>query len=101
MEIKKGNMGIILIYAVNLFARILVTALLIRALMSWFVGDMYSPLGKIYGLLISFTEPIVEPFRRLLSNFNTGMLDFSVLVAMLAVQFASNIIIRLIAIFLI
>ena len=83
-----------------MFTRILVTALLIRALMSWFVTDMYSPLGKIYGLLIRFTEPLVEPFRRLLSNFNTGMLDFSVLVAMLAIQFISNLIIRIIIIIL-
>lgn len=93
-------MTIILIYAISMFTRILVTALLIRALMSWFVTDMYSPLGKIYGLLIRFTEPLVEPFRRLLSNFNTGMLDFSVLVAMLAIQFISNLIIRIIIIIL-
>lgn len=90
----------ILAYAVYLFTEILMTALLVRALMSWFVRDMYSPIGKIYRVLISFTEPIVEPFRRLLSRFNTGMVDFSVLLAMVAIQFASNIIIRLIFMFL-
>ncbi len=93
-------MGVILIYAISLFTRILVTALLVRALMSWFVTDMYSPLGKIYGLLINFTEPLVAPFRRLLSNFNTGMLDFSVLIAMLAIQFISNLIINILIIIL-
>lgn len=90
----------ILAYAVYLFTEILMTALLIRALMSWFVRDMYSPIGKIYRVLINFTEPIVEPFRRLLSRFNTGMVDFSLLLAMVAIQFASNIIIRLIFMFL-
>lgn len=90
----------ILAYAVYLFTEILMTALLVRALMSWFVRDMYSPIGKIYRVLINFTEPIVEPFRRLLSRFNTGMVDFSVLLAMVAIQFASNIIIRLIFMFL-
>ena len=90
----------ILAYAVYLFTDILMTALLVRALMSWFVRDYYSPIGKIYRLLINFTEPIVEPFRRLLSRFNTGMVDFSVLLAMVAIQFASNIIIRLIFMFL-
>ena len=83
-----------------LFTEILMTALLVRALMSWFVRDMYSPIGKIYRVLINFTEPIVEPFRRLLSRFNTGMVDFSLLLAMVAIQFASNIIIRLIFMFL-
>ena len=93
-------MAEILAYAVYLFTDILMTALLVRALMSWFVRDYYSPIGKIYRLLINFTEPIVEPFRRLLSRFNTGMVDFSVLLAMVAIQFASNIIIRLIFMFL-
>ncbi|MBR5517045.1 MAG: YggT family protein [Firmicutes bacterium] len=83
-----------------MFSNILVTALLVRALMSWFVRDIYSPIGKIYRLLINFTEPIVEPFRNFLSRFNTGMLDFSLLFAMLAIEFASNLIIRLIIMFL-
>jgi YggT family protein len=101
LEIKgKGEMAVILAYAVSMFANILLTALLVRALMSWFVRDMYSPVGKIYGALINFTEPIVEPFRRLLSRFNTGMIDFSVLLAMVAIEFASNLIIRLIIMFL-
>ena len=90
----------ILVYAVYMFSNILVTALLVRALMSWFVRDIYSPIGKIYRLLINFTEPIVEPFRNFLSRFNTGMLDFSLLFAMLAIEFASNLIIRLIIMFL-
>ena len=88
-------MAVILAYAVSMFANILLTALLVRALMSWFVRDMYSPVGKIYGALINFTEPIVEPFRRLLSRFNTGMIDFSVLLAMVVIQIASNVIINI------
>ena len=82
-----------IIYAIYMFCNILVALLLIRALMSWFVRDMYSPMGKIYGAIIRFTEPIVMPFRRLLSRFNTGMLDFSVLLAMLVIEMAGNIIV--------
>ncbi len=89
----------ILVYAVYVFSNILMTALLVRAVMSWFVRDMYSPMGKLYGLIINFTEPIVEPFRNLLSRFNTGVLDFSLLLAMVAIEFATNIIIRLIIMF--
>lgn len=83
-----------------MFTDILVTALVVRALMSWFVRDAYSPLGKVYGALIRFTEPIVEPFRKFLSRFNTGMVDFSLLLAMIAIELVSNIIIRLILLLL-
>lgn len=89
----------ILIYAIYLFSNILVAALVIRALMSWFVRDAYSPVGKIYGALIRFTEPIVDPFRRFLSRFNTGMFDFSLLLAMVVIEMVANIIIRLLVIF--
>ena len=82
-----------------MFCNILVALLLIRALMSWFVRDMYSPMGKIYGAIIIFTEPIVMPFRRLLSRFNTGMLDFSVLLAMLVIEMAGNILVKIIVLF--
>ena len=67
--------------------------------MSWFVRDMYSPMGKIYGAIIRFTEPIVMTFRRLLSRFNTGMLDFSVLLAMLVIEMAGNILVKIIVLF--
>ena len=88
-----------IIYAIYMFCNILVALLLIRALMSWFVRDMYSPMGKIYGSIIRFTEPIVMPFRRLLSRFNTGMLDFSVLLAMLVIEMAGNILVKIIVLF--
>ena len=88
-----------IIYAIYMFCNILVALLLIRALMSWFVRDMYSPMGKIYGAILRFTEPIVMPFRRLLSRFNTGMLDFSVLLAMLVIEMAGNILVKIIVLF--
>jgi YggT family protein len=70
--------------------------LLARALLSWFVRDQYSTLGKIYIAIIRFTEPIVAPCRRALSRLNTGMFDFSVLLAMLLISAVSNILIRII-----
>ena len=88
-----------IIYAIYMFCNIIVALHLIRALMSWYVRDMYSPMGKIYGAIIRFTEPIVMPFRRLLSRFNTGMLDFSVLLAMLVIEMAGNILVKIIVLF--
>ena len=92
----------ILVTAVSWFANMLVTLLLIRAILSWFVTDTYSTFsGRFYGALIRFTEPIVEPCRRLLSRFNTGVIDFSLFLTMILIELASNLIIRLILIFLI
>lgn len=92
-------MEVILIYAVRMFCEILVGLLIAQALMSWFVRDVTSTFGKIYLALVRFTEPIVMPFRKLLSRFNTGMIDFSVLLAIVVIQMAGNMIIRFIVMF--
>ena len=89
-------MASILVYAVYMFAEIISAAMIIRALLSWFVRDAYSPLAKIYGMLIRFTEPFVAPCRKLLSRFNTGMLDFSLFLALILLQAITNLLIRLI-----
>ena len=91
-------MASILVYAVYMFAEIISAAMIIRALLSWFVRDAYSPLAKIYGMLIRFTEPFVAPCRKLLSRFNTGMLDFSLFLALILLQAITNLLIRLIVI---
>lgn len=94
-------MGMILITAISWFARLLTTLLVVRAVMSWFVRDPYTGLGKAYMAVIRFTEPIVEPCRRLLDrlNLNTGMLDFSVLVAFFLIEIVANICINIVALF--
>ena len=85
----------ILIYAIYTFGEILSTALVVRAIMSWFTQpNNYSTLGKIYLALIRFTEPIVAPCRNFMSRFNTGMIDFSLLIALLLIQFGTNILVR-------
>ncbi|MDD7215628.1 MAG: YggT family protein [Anaerovoracaceae bacterium] len=89
-------MASILVYAIYLFTEIITAAMIIRALLSWFARDPYSTVGKIYGVLIRFTEPFVAPCRRLLSRFNTGMIDFSLFLALILVQAVSGLLIRLI-----
>jgi YggT family protein len=65
-----------------------------RAVLSWFVNpyrsSSYGFLNQINGILLRITEPIVAPCRRLLRNFNTGMFDFSIVVAMLAIVLIRN-----------
>ena len=92
-------MAIILIRAIHWFARILILLLCGRAILSWFARDPYSPLGKVYMITIQLTEPIVSPCRRLLSRWNTGMLDFSVLLAFFLVEICENVLIRIIVSF--
>lgn len=92
-------MGLILIRAIGWFANFLTSVLLVRAIMSWFVRDPYSTIGKIYMMIIRFTEPFVEPCRRLLDrlNFNTGMFDFSVLLAFFLIEIVANLCITIVA----
>jgi YggT family protein len=56
-------------------------AVLIYALMSWFGGASYSPVGLVLGRLV---EPLLEPFRRIIPPL--GGLDLSALFLMIALQ---------------
>lgn len=90
-------MGLILAQAIYWFAELLTFVMLIRVLFSWIQPSPYSTLGKIQTFSIRLTEPVVAPCRQLLSRFNTGMFDFSVLLAFFLVQIVANVLIRLIA----
>lgn len=87
-------MGYILIRAVNWFAQLLIWLLIARAFLSWIANDPYSQLGKIYMTVLRLTEPIVEPCRRLIARFNinTGMFDFSVLIALFGIEIIARIV---------
>jgi YggT family protein len=56
-------------------------AVLIYALMSWFGGASYSPVGLVLGRLV---EPLLAPFRRIIPPL--GGLDLSALFLMIALQ---------------
>ena len=89
-------MAYVLIRAIQLFSDVLELMLVARAILSWFARDQYSTIGRIYMAVIRFTEPLVAPCRKALSRLNTGMFDFSVLLALLLVGAVANILIRLI-----
>jgi YggT family protein len=67
-----------------IFTNIIIIAIIIRALLSWFNVDPRSPLIQA---LNQFTEPILEPIRRVMPRL--GMIDLSPLVAILLLQFIS------------
>lgn len=58
---------------------ILTWAIIARALLSWLPVDQSSPL---YQLLFRVTEPIIDPFRRVMPR--AGMIDLSPMMAILA-----------------
>lgn len=89
-------MTIVLAQAIYWFSELLTFVMLVRVLFSWINVNPYGLLGKINMFSIRLTEPIVAPCRNFLSRFNTGMFDFSILLAFFLVQFVANLIIRII-----
>lgn len=91
-------MAIVLVRAIYWFAQVLTVALIARAVLSWFAGNAYSPVGRIYHFFVTLTEPLVGPCRRLLYRFdiNTGMFDLSVLMAFFLVEIVANLLVRLV-----
>lgn len=88
-------MRMMLAYTIQRFGNLLELILCARAILSWFAQDPYSTPGKIYQFLVRFTEPLVAPCRKLLSRFNTGMFDFSVLLCLLFIQIITSVLVRI------
>ena len=64
--------------------------LLARVLTTWFQVDPYNPIIRI---LYQLTEPLLAPIRRLLPQ--TGMMDFSPIVAFIAITVVERIVISM------
>lgn len=64
--------------------------LLARVLTSWFQVDPYNPVIRI---LYQLTEPLLAPIRRLLPQ--TGMMDFSPIVAFIVITVVERIVISM------
>ena len=91
---------LILARIVVYFGNVISTALVLRAILSWFSRGGNNMIYKVYSFLHAFTEPIVSPVRNLMSKyFNTGMFDFSIFVTMVLVSFVTRVIVRLLLLF--
>jgi YggT family protein len=62
--------------------QVLLIAILVRAVLSFFPVDPSNPIIRI---LYEITEPVLAPFRRVIPRI--GMFDLSPLAAMLVIQF--------------
>lgn len=78
----------ILVAAVDLFLEMLLLAMFVRALFSWFASED----NRIHSFLISVTEPFILPVRAFLVRFNLltdSPIDFSFMITSLLIWFIS------------
>jgi YggT family protein len=89
---------LILIKAVNMFFQLVIYIVIARVILSWVVKNPYN--NKFYTTLIQLTEPILAPCRRILGRFGaTYGIDFSPILAVVAINFLNMIIVRLLFMF--
>jgi len=84
-------MANILFNAINLLLSLIVLAIFVRALLSWFYPVGKDPWTK---LLVDVTEPILAPIRSLLARLLPIPIDFSPIVAWLLIVLLQNILSR-------
>lgn len=85
----------ILAKAIDMFIDLLRILIIARIFLSLIIRDPRNPL---LNLVYQITEPILAPFRKLINSLgiNTGMIDFSPLLAFLVLDILNNIILNII-----
>lgn len=80
--------------AIVKFFEIIEIFIFARILLMLIIRDHKNP---IVSFLYQITEPILEPFRKLIAMlpFNTGMFDFSPLLALLVINFIERILLNI------
>jgi YggT family protein len=73
---------------ISLLVNILVIAIFLRAIISWF---RLAPENPINVILVHVTEPILAPLRKVVPSL--GMFDITPWIAMILIQFLGQIII--------
>lgn len=71
------------------FLYLLIFAIIARSLLSWFP---VSPGNRFVRLLNQFTEPLLEPVRRIMPR--TGMIDLSAMVVIIILYVMLNVVTR-------
>lgn len=79
---------------VNIFAELLQVAIIIRIVFSWINVDKDS---RIYQFIRDISEPILAPFQRIIPRL--WMIDFSPIVALLALDLARGLLIQILLAF--
>lgn len=91
-------MVLLIINIIRIVANIICLLIVGRALLSWL--SMYyrnETVYKAYRFTYMLTEPLAAPCRALLSRYNTGMFDFSLLLLYLIVRVIARLAIYILA----
>jgi YggT family protein len=83
----------IALFLVNKAISILTILIIVRAIMSW-VPDLSRKYPDFTRLLDRITDPVIRPFRRVLSPYKTGGLDLSPMLAIIALSIIQGLISR-------
>lgn len=81
-----GTIGISLYYLFDILSWIIV----IRSFMTWLPNGG----GKFYDILSIITEPIEAPIRSVMYKYTSGPLDFSPMIAIIALIILKNVVLR-------
>jgi len=81
-----STIGISLYYLLDILSWIIV----IRSFMTWLPNGG----GKFYEVLSTITEPIEAPIRSIMYKYTSGPIDFSPMIAILALMLLKNIALR-------
>ena len=82
-----STIGISLYYLFDILSWIIV----IRSFMTW----LPSGGGKFYDILSIITEPIEAPIRSVMYKYTSGPIDFSPMIAIIALMLLKNVTLRL------
>lgn len=84
----------LLIWSVGKFFAVVYLLIFIRIILSWISINSYN---KYVALIYQLTDPILEPIKRAISRFgiDTGMIDFSPIIAYFVLQLIENFIKRI------
>lgn len=75
----------LVLFLVNKAIGILIILIVVRAIMSW-VPDLSWKYREITRFLDRVTDPVIRPFRRLISPYKTGGLDLAPMFAIIALN---------------
>ncbi|HEX3010839.1 MAG TPA: YggT family protein, partial [Syntrophomonadaceae bacterium] len=84
-----------IVQVVDIIFEVLVWMIIARCVLSFVRHDPRQPVIRF---IYDVTEPVMAPFRRIIPS--TGGLDFSPIIAVLAVEFVRRIVLKLIILFL-
>jgi YggT family protein len=69
---------------------VFIYALFVRIVLSWFSPEPGGAVATVEGFLRTFTDPVLEPVRRIVPR--VGMLDLSPIVVVIGVQVIQSVI---------